>query len=185
MSRRSAGAILLARTGKTQDEIASRLTACGLRVSRQMVGYWMSGDKRPRVERRALLETEFGVPASSWDEAPRESDPIRPRSRKPEETESREVPSGVLSKAVALERICDELWAGLTAETSTPAERADVGKTIADVLYKLARLPTSRLTQHPDWPLVRRAVREALRGHPDAARALEEHMQAIEDSSAA
>ena len=178
--KRSAGAVLLARTSITQEEIAARLAARGLRVSRPTVSYWVGGQKKPRVEHRALLETEFGVPAASWDEEPKASDPVKPRAKKPPAP----APSGVLSKAVALERICDELWSGLADVSKTPAERAEVGKTIADVLYKLARLPTARLTQHPDWPLVRRALREALRGHVEAAKAVEEHLQAIEDSAA-
>ncbi len=45
---RSKGAVLLARVGQTQDEIAARVT-----VSRVSVSHWLRGETLPAKKRRA------------------------------------------------------------------------------------------------------------------------------------
>lgn len=55
------GAELLKGRFLTQAEVARRVG-----VSKQVVSRWVAGDTRPEPERRALLESEFGIPAEAW-----------------------------------------------------------------------------------------------------------------------
>lgn len=57
------GAVLLARLGITQAEIARR---CGVRQA--AVSYWSTGFRRPRDEHRVILRDAFGIPLEAWVE---------------------------------------------------------------------------------------------------------------------
>lgn len=63
LSHRNRGSLLLAKTGKKQAEIAARIGA-----SRTAVVYWLSGERVPVLEMRAVLQKAFKIPIYAWDE---------------------------------------------------------------------------------------------------------------------
>lgn len=70
MTERSHGALLLARTELTLDEIREQLRAHKLTVSRQAVQQWVAGVTKPKPSARRLLKKLFVIPLGTWDEDP-------------------------------------------------------------------------------------------------------------------
>lgn len=68
--RRSRGAVLLARQGLCQAEIARR---CG--VTRAAVGHWLTGHAVPKDAHRAILRDAYGIPVGAWVEEDRDVAP--------------------------------------------------------------------------------------------------------------
>jgi len=62
---RSRGSILLAQTGRTQEEIAARA-----KCSKALAGHWLTGARKPTKKGRTLLKRAYKIPLPAWDEAP-------------------------------------------------------------------------------------------------------------------
>ncbi|MDB4996734.1 MAG: hypothetical protein JWM74_4166 [Myxococcaceae bacterium] len=199
MSQRNRGAVMLARNGKTQDVIASRLQKRGLKVSRVTVSHWLGGRRKPTTEKRPILRDEFGIPLKAWDKLPKAEDmllsPSAPKKSAP--TSSAVPPPAVLmtgarGKAEVLEQMANEWLESLRADALAEVpklsfeERVTVAEKVSRIIVHLAKLTgeldiSTRLLKLPIWAQVRRALTEGLRGHPDAVKALEKHLRAVEE----
>ncbi|AUX33170.1 helix-turn-helix transcriptional regulator [Sorangium cellulosum] len=63
--RRTHGAVLLARSGLRQEDIARR---CG--VARSTVGHWMTGARQPSgATHLMILRDVYGIPIEAWAQA--------------------------------------------------------------------------------------------------------------------
>lgn len=176
---RSHGAILLTRTGQTQDEIAERVG-----VSRVAVSHWMNGGTLPKPKKRDELLEAYGIPATAWDEEPARKE--RPPSSPPMPAALTAVPDGVLPKAAKLEEMALRLMTELQDDLdSPPLERAKVMSSVAQTLSLLAKLTGqfdlgAQLFQLPTWKRIELALERALDKHPEAARDVAEELRRIE-----
>lgn len=57
------GAVLLAKLGKTQQDIAEAIG-----VSRPLVAFWLHDQRSPTVEMRGRMMKRFQIPADAWDQ---------------------------------------------------------------------------------------------------------------------
>ena len=151
---RSDGAIALARTSKTHEEIAKLVG-----VSRVAVSHWVAGTKKPAMERRSKLLALFGIPVDAWERRDRTrasafdralaaavtanvsaADTNADTSGTSSVTEG-PTPNGVIAKAVELERMAHELMNKLHDDAvATPLEQAKVMASVASTLTHLAKL---------------------------------------------
>ncbi len=196
---RSDGAIALARTSKTHEEIAKLVG-----VSRVAVTHWVAGTKKPAPQRRVQLLELFGIPVESWERRDRTRASALDRARSVAVTANvsaadtiadtsgtspvteRPTPNGVIAKAVELERMAHELMNKLHGDAiATPLEQAKVMASVASTLTHLAKLTGQydlgrRLFRLPVWMRVRKALADGLRGHPEAAKSVEEELRRVE-----
>jgi hypothetical protein len=176
VTTRSLGAAHLSRVGKTQEEIAAEL-----RVSRALVGHWLTGTRVPGRERRPLLQACYSIDPEAWDApevatapatapAPLDWGDGSPRA-----------------KAERLERMVRELLDGLAADPkATPLERARVMASAAATLSLLGRLTgeTQEISEHrivrlPAWRRLVDRVLAALRPHPEALASVSEALETV------
>jgi len=172
---RSRGAVLLARSGKTQAVVAQRL-----KVTEAAVSLWVAGTTRPRAEKRSALFSWLRIPVDAWDEEYAAGDATAPRDVADDDVEPLDE-----SEDARIARLVDDIWHD---ESATPLERAKVlalVETMRDKKAKRLRAEARHLTQLPEWERVRQAIREALSPHPEALRALEAHLERIEDERVA
>lgn len=183
------GAYLLRRTGNGDETVGA---ACG--VSRQAVGCWKSGQKRPGPDARGKLEAAYGIPRTAWDEsedgpssevenpdtAP-EPAPAMP-SRLPEPVAAALNVSarsfGAAARADYLERELQQTLAFLAADKkTTPVERMKALALAAQIEDKIAslrgekELTNMRIVQLPFWRRICESSAETLAPWPEAARA--------------
>lgn len=193
---RSRGAVMLGRTGQTQDDIGAVVG-----VSRAAVAQWMNGSTRPGRPAREKLLATYGIPAEAWDESARK--PKAPPSEIPdgaplEPTASPSqlpsapapspdpVPDGVLGKAKMLEDMAHDMLLDLRADTEAfPIEKARVMASIAQTLNLLAKLTGqfelgARIFKLPVWKRIEQAAEKALANHPEAAAAFAGELRAVE-----
>lgn len=167
---RSLGALMLARSGKTDAEIA---TLC--RVSAPAVNYWKAGKKKPSTAKRKILAKHFDILVAAWDQAP----PDAASSPAPETTTEVFV---VDAKFAELEKLANELLVYVrTAGDATPAEKAKVMNSIANTLRVIDQREQGlekRILALPKWKRIERTILGALRQHPDALTAV---LTALED----
>lgn len=189
--KRSKGAVRLARTGETQDEIA---TAIG--VSRAAVGYWINGTKKPGPSKRALMAERYKIGAEEWDEeakAARATAKAAPaavpaavtvRELERATGEAREAlasgPGGpgmfdTLAIVARLGSMAVGLLDGLEAdEESFPLEKARVMSSVAGTAALVSKMNGdfdlgARLFKTPIWKKIEAALAAGLEGHPAAA----------------
>lgn len=184
--RRNNGAVLLARTGQTQDAIAAEVG-----VSRVAVSHWMTGTKRPSGASRKVLAERFRVPIEAWDEeAPKRkarAATAAPDLAAPEA--ARPVPDGVLAMA-------DELMADIRHgldelrqdPDALPLEKARVRASLGQTLAILGKVTGafdlgSRFFRLPIWREIEGALGRGLAGHPEAAAAVARELRRVESES--
>lgn len=191
---RSRGALLLGRTGQTQDDIGAVVG-----VSRAAVAQWMNGSTRPGRPAREKLLATYGIPSEAWDESARKpkappsetpvgSAPLEPPALPPpaQAPDPDAVPDGVLGKAKMLEDMAHDMLRDLRADTEAfPLEKAKVMNSIAGTLNLLAKLTGqfelgARLFKLPVWKRIEQAAEKALAKHPEAAAALAGELRAVE-----
>jgi hypothetical protein len=178
---RNRGSILLARTGLSQEAIATSLGG----VSRVSVAHWMSGATKPNAERREQLWKLYGIPVTAWDE-PAEMAKLEPAEPKPAGARYA-VPESVLGKASVLEQMAHDLLVDLQVnEKSTPLEKARVMASVASTLHLLAKLTGQlelgeKLLQLPQWRTVAKAIEEVLKRHPGALEDFENVMRELDE----
>ena len=196
---RNDGAIQLARSGKTHEEIAQ---AVG--VTRVAVGHWIAGTRKPRKEARNRLLELFGVAVDAWDRLKSRGSPFKASGHDvvaggvasavtsgvtsvTSLVASPVVPEGVIAKAVELERMAHDLMKKLhDDEIATPLEQAKVMASVSSTLTHLAKLTGQydlgrRLFRLPVWARIRRALADGLADFPDAAKSVEVHLRRAED----
>ena len=187
---RSRAALMLARLGHTQARIGE---AVG--VSAVSVCHWANGARQPDAAHRAELEARYNIPAAAWDEPPVRNvtavTAARVAASKPVDVPPSHPPigDGVLAKAAELEGMARELMMSLRDDPlSTPLEKAKVMSSVAVTRTHLAKLTGQyeqgkRLLSLPIWKRVEAALEAGLRGHPDAARAVANELQLLDDEA--
>lgn len=181
---RNAGAVALARTGKTQQQIADELD-----VSRALVHYWLSGDKKPGKGLRATLRELYGIAEGLWDVEPEATPapaptvaPVAPRAL----AGVAEAVGGSLGMARELQGMAETQLRDLREDVeATALERARVMASLATTIRTLAQVTgdfeiSRRLTKLPLWRRLENELEGALRGHPDAARAVADVFDRLE-----
>jgi transcriptional regulator with XRE-family HTH domain len=183
MNGRSRGSVLLARTCKTQDEIAERIG-----VSRVAVSNWLHGKAKPGMKRRGDLCAEFEIPEDAWDEAAKATGMSRSRSSEapPPSVPPPPIPADVQSMTAALEEMAHELMTKVRAdEEATPLEKARVMSALSVTLNHLDKRTGdigSRLFQLPIWKRIEKALETGLDGHPKAAEAVARELRKLDGS---
>ena len=186
--KRSKGAVRLARTGETQDEIA---TAIG--VSRAAVGYWINGAKKPGPAKRALMVERYKIGAEEWDEEakvarattkraePAELPPVTVRELELATGEARAAMANgagtfdTLAIVARLGSMAVGLLDGLEAdEESFPLEKARVMSSVAGTAALVSKMNGdfdlgARIFKLPIWKQIEKALAAGLAGHPVAA----------------
>lgn len=167
---RTQGSFLLAQTGHTQEVIAATLG-----VSRQQVGYYVNGEKKPGPGNRKTIERVYQIPAESWDQ-PKVSQSIPPPPKSPSSFPGVPVQNqDVFTKAARLEAMAESLIDELENDvTATRIERTRVMTGVANILATLAKMTGqfdigAKFLKTPIWKRIERAVAEGLEGHPEAA----------------
>ena len=165
---RSRSAVMLARTGATQEEIGA---VAG--TSRVAASHWLTGATKPNADRRAKLAKRWpDVTETGWDEA-WVSEPSAPSERP--------LPLGLAGLRRGLEEEAAATFHKLRGRKDlTDAERAKALRELAVAVRELARMPQGAIVDHPEWPELEAAIARALDGHPAAAQALEDEMARLE-----
>jgi transcriptional regulator with XRE-family HTH domain len=171
---RSRGSVLLARTGKTQEELAARLG-----VSRSLVGHWLTGHRVPtKLEVRTALRKAFAIPVEAWDE-PAES------ALATQDTTTTWTADSVQARAQRLQSMIDAMTDQLQ-QSATPAEFSKFCRSITPALTHLGRLTgetlsidESRIVRLPAWRRIEEALVRALAPWPDAMRAAGEELRRL------
>jgi hypothetical protein len=165
---RSRSAVMLARTGATQEEIGA---VAG--TSRVAASHWLTGTTKPSQERRARIFKRWpSVTIEGWD------DPWGGETPAPVE---RPIPLGLAGLRRGLEEEASSTFHKLRGRKDlTDAERAKALRELAVAVRELARMPQGAIVDHPEWPELEAAIARALDGHPAAAQALEDEMSRLE-----
>lgn len=174
---RNQGAAMLARTGKTQTDIASEMN-----VSVVTAHDWFHSEKRPGAANRTRLRELYKVPEPSWD-LPAETKRVPVASAAGDDAKA-------IGGAFAMSRELEEM-ARIQIEQlrndeeSSPLERARVMASIASTLNVLAKVTGQydlgrRMLSLPIWKRIEEELAIALRDHPKAARAVAERFEQLE-----
>ncbi len=173
---RSRGSVLLARTCKTQDEIAERIG-----VSRVAVSKWVNGNATPGESNRESMLVEFEIPKGAWDEPPT-SGPAP--SVVPPPVNLPPIAADAHSMACELERMAHDFMTEVRHDTDmSPLEKARVMSALSVTLNHLEKRTGdigARLFQLPIWKRVEKAIETALDGHPELAAALARELRKAE-----
>lgn len=165
---RSQGAVLLARTAKTQEVIADEI-----RVSRISVSKWLNGRAKPAKKKRVALREAYDIPELAWDQEPASTKRDR---RAPPPTSDVDAKLDTKSMADQLEQLARDFLKSLREDkTMTPLERAKCMSALAGTLNQLEKRTGdigARLFQLPIWKRIEKALETALDGHPKAAEAV-------------
>jgi transcriptional regulator with XRE-family HTH domain len=184
---------MLLRSGSTFVEIGERVGVTKVAVHR-----WATGSRKPSTTMRPKLKEHYGIPEDAWDRAdggPGEA-AAKPPPMPPEKTQTRpEHLGGPFAMAAELERMARQQMVDLNGDVdgvpkSTQPERARVMAWIAATLNVLAKITGQydlgrRLLQLPLWKRIEAELADALKGHPEAARAVAERFEALEREHAA
>jgi transcriptional regulator with XRE-family HTH domain len=146
---------MLSRVRQSQEEIAVRIG-----VSRQSISQWRNGDIRPGEQKRELLQAVFGIDRAAWDEEPAATEEPEPLP---------EPLGGPAALAELLESLVTDELRSLRAKRSGSAlERATAINALLGALERAAAIRRAL-----EWRKACAVLEEALRGHPEAAVAVE------------
>lgn len=169
---RSHGAVLLARTGRTQEDVA---TICD--VSRSLASHWISGRRKPSPENRAILDRELKIAPHTFDEAPPALEKPKRRGKAPPAEAVAAI--SVRARATALDQMVHQLMADVAK--GEPALRARVAQSAARTLEILGKItgetremPEERVLRLPAWRKIQDRLVEVLSPFPEALRAVGE-----------
>jgi transcriptional regulator with XRE-family HTH domain len=168
--KRNHGAVLLAKFGESQVDLAKK---AGL--AREQIAYFQSGQRRPGPLNRARLKKAFGIPEKAWDEEPAASAPAS----------SDPIDDTIDGRITRLQRTIDQIQEDVLADTSTTRREklGELKEAIAatallaklsgesqEISYvRLIRLPVMRvaidqlLKALEPWPEAMLAAGEALK----------------------
>jgi transcriptional regulator with XRE-family HTH domain len=191
-SGRTAGGFALAKTGKSQVQIAREVG-----VSKVTANQWISGDKKPGAPMRGKILQLYGIAEELWDQA---SEAARSRAARakavpapppppppPPADDDAAAAGGAFAMARSLQRQAqasldelEEAGAGWL-----PAEKAQVIQRLATSINTLAKLTGQydlgrRLMTLPLWKLLEREMFEALKPYPEAAQCVAERLESFE-----
>jgi transcriptional regulator with XRE-family HTH domain len=174
-AKRSEGSRRLLGTGKSQEEIATRI-----RVNQSTVARWCAGDKKPGPDARARMKKAFGIPEDAWEKPARRAPPAVPaaaatKAAVPEPEIDLSVRARAFELARDIDRLRKEAW---TDDSNTTLERAKILNS-ATVTMKLLGTMTgetleineSRILKLPAWRRLEEALLRALTPWPEALKA--------------
>lgn len=193
----SAGSERLKSLSESNAELARQLE-----VTSQAVAAWRKGTSVPNFAARAKLETQFGIPASSWGAIARgphptpppiPEDPPDPTSPTPPDPPQRPQPPARRPRTEGEPRAssieeCNQLLDNLRAYAGSgnflPSELARLRDSEAKLIALRARLEREGelledrvVREHPAWRRIRSALLVALEPYPDAMRAVIDALQ--------
>lgn len=166
-NRRSRGAILLAQTGRTQEEIAAR---CG--CSKALAGHWLTGERKPTKKYRLILKRAYKIPITTWDVYPAET------------------ATAAASRPVTI----DEAWQSLLQTANDAIVQAgDVNKSASERqrLAKFARdtmaefekrrdIPESKIIENASFKRVLEVLRDVIKKHPETLLELDRRLAELD-----
>jgi transcriptional regulator with XRE-family HTH domain len=170
---RSEGGRLLAATGLDHATIAVEL-----KVSRQAVQQWITGDKRPGSPRRAAIAKAYGVPAEAWDRQAGRP-PVAPEPSSWQGGANAAGPGKSLGDALDAEARVRAQLARLDALRSDPdllpqarlrLEATEIAavKELRQITGEGVVVDEAKIVRLPAWRRVVEVVMGALRAHPEA-----------------
>jgi len=179
--QRSRGAVLLAQTGKTQEEIAARVHA-----SRSLVSHWIPGRRVPSAANRVALRSAYGIPLEAWDE-PFEAAPTDDAGAAKRSKAAAEVAEvSVRAQAAQLSRVVRETLERVQAAGGEPEWILKQSRSATAILQYLGKLTgetqemsEARIVRLPAWRRIQSAIEHALARWPEAMNAVGEELQRI------
>jgi len=188
MKARSAGALALARTGKTQAQVAVEVGVSGVTAH-----HWSTGEKKPGPANRTRLRELYGIAEDSWDVQPVRAS--KPRVISAPTGGDAVAAGGVFAMAREVEQMIQQQMAEARQELAkpraeregTPLELAKLTTSLVPALSHLAKLTGQydlgrRMLQLPIWRRIEAEIGSALKEHPEAAAAVAERFRALEAS---
>ena len=165
VERRSEGSYLLARTGKTQDELARALG-----VSQQIVAFWLSGKRLPSLPNRKQLLAKYKIPIEAWDKPHAPAAKPRTKLSRPEPESWGD--GAVTARIERLQTIVDRGLEDLDRDDMAPMEHARVAGELCKVVGQLRRLRGEEVSElqilkHPKWQEVKTIVLDELADDPE------------------
>ena len=172
---RSRGSYELGKLGETQEQLAEKLGK-----SRQLVGFWISGERVPRGKNRDLIEAIVGIDTRAWDQ------PIPPPPKPTPPPADAPLDASVGALATRLIAILSAELECLEKERGTPLERLRLGEKFASTLAQLAKMTgesaeisEAKILKTPAWKQFKGKLLEVLTPYPDAARAIGEALREV------
>lgn len=178
---RTKGGVLLARTLKTQGEIAKTIG-----VSRMSVSKWIAGAGKPSMRKRGDLCAEYEIPEDAWDEpvtssmrAPRVAAPVaEPTSARSSTSPPKATDMIDEVETLTREYIAEIRGLGLGVD---PVKKGKCLASAAATLDKLDRWNGATFLKLPIWRRILDALRAGLDGHPDAAASVAREMRKVDE----
>ena len=178
---RSRGAVLLAQTGKTQEEIAARVHA-----SRSLVSHWMPGRRVPSAANRVALRSAYGIPIEAWDEPPEAAPPGDAGAERRSKAAAEVAEVSVRAQAAQLSRVVRETLERVQAAGGEPEWILKQSRSATAILQYLGKLTgetqemsEARIVRLPAWRRIQSAIEHALARWPEAMNAVGEELQRI------
>lgn len=162
------------------------------------VSRWISGDRSPNDAMRILIEAKFSIPIDSWEQ-PTGSAYVAPKVAKQppdiviptatHESESLFVNDNdpIMAEVRTCRLLAQALLRDIQSADVTPMERS---KVLASALAALERaskltgenhLSGAKLLKMPFWKRVEKALADGLKGHPEAAAAVERELRKLDE----
>lgn len=166
-NRRSRGAILLAQTGRTQEEIAARI-GC----SKALAGHWLTGERVPTKKYRLLLKRAYKIPIAAWDEAPPKI-PVAPAPR----------PVTIDEAWQSLLRTANDAIVQASDPNRSASERQRLAKFARDTMAEFEKrgdVPEAQIIRMGSFKRVLEVLREILKKHPDTLLELDRRLAELD-----
>lgn len=157
--------------------------AAKVQSSKQAVGCWRTGKKKPGPEARAKLDAAYGIPAISWGQRPSGRTSSAPPAAADETTDEPAAPSTMEGVEALLKLIrADRGRDGILA--SERVKLADAETRLLSLKHRLekeAELLEDRIVkQHPMWARIQAAIGDTLVRWPEAALAVAAKLRELE-----
>lgn len=178
MTERSHGAVLLASTGLSLEEIREQLHLKKLVVTRQAVQQWCAGTTKPKPPARRMLKKLYAIDEDTWDE-----DPPAPVLAPEIVTSTASV--NVFDLASRMLRTLERDVTRIESDAKlTNVERAKLRSECLKQIAQFGEMQDAggvKLLQHPQWPKIRNTLVNAVRPFgADALKAVETAFEIIE-----
>lgn len=176
-SVRTEGQRLLLAVAGSQADLAATLG-----VARSAIGFWRRGEKVPDSESRAKLKAAYGIAPRAWDRRPSGGEEP-PRDPPPAAGERPRLTAldGVLQQIDLLLEMQESM-----GEDDSVADKVRIVDKLNDAYETMRRLELEQelledriVREHPAFQRATAAMLEALRPHPDAARAAAEALEPL------